>query len=192
MIVKNFLKIFLILSLIFPVTYFFYSKFYKKDAMVVSNNETENEDINYNSNIILNVEYTSKDGDGNEYQIRAEEGTIDYSNPNIIFLKKVNALIRLNNSEYITILSDFGKYNSENFDTIFSKNVIINYLVNKITGDYLDFSLERNSILISKNVIFKNPGNILKADVFEMNIITKDAKIFMYEEEERVEIITTN
>ena len=32
-----------------------------------------------------------------------------------------------------------GKYNSENFDTIFSKNVIINYLDNKITGEYLRF-----------------------------------------------------
>ncbi|WP_440647193.1 LPS export ABC transporter periplasmic protein LptC [Candidatus Pelagibacter sp. HIMB1521] len=192
MIVKNLLKILLILSLIFPVTYFFYLKFYKKNAEVISDNVTGNEDVNYNSNIILNVEYTSKDSDGNEYLIRAEEGTIDYSNPSIIFLKEVNALIKLNNSEDIRILSDFGKYNSENFDTIFSKNVIINYLVNKITGDYLDFSLERNSILISKNVIFKNPSSILKADVFEMDIITKDAKIFMYEEEKKVEIISTN
>ena len=28
-----------------------------------------------------------------------------------------------------------------NYDTIFSKNVIINYVDNKITGDYLDFSM---------------------------------------------------
>ncbi|WP_440619388.1 LPS export ABC transporter periplasmic protein LptC [Candidatus Pelagibacter sp. HIMB1493] len=192
MIVKKFFKIFIILSLIFPTTYFFYLKINNKDVGVISDNETENDDINQNSNIILNVEYTSKDSDGNEYLIRAEEGTIDYSNPSIIFLKKVNALIKLNNSENITILSDFGKYNSDNFDTIFSKNVIIDYLVNKITGDYLDFSLERNSILISKNVIFKNSDNILKADVFEMDIISKDAKIFMYEEEEKVELISTN
>ena len=192
MIKKKIFKIFIILSLIFSTAYFFYLKIYKKDTEVISDNDTENEDINQNSNIILNVEYTSKDSDGNEYLIRAEEGTIDYSNPSIIFLKKVNALIKLTNSENIAILSDFGKYNSDNFDTIFSKNVKINYLVNKITGDYLDFSLERNSILISKNVIFENPGNILKADVFEMDITSKDAKISMYEEEEKVEIISTN
>ena len=189
MIVKKFVKIFLILSIITFTTYFIYSKFFKKN--IVEKNETQNGDISYNSNIILNVEYTSKDNDGNQYLIRAEEGTIDYTNPNIIFLKKVNASIKLNNSEDIEILSDYGKYNSENSDTIFSKNVIINYLLNKITGDYLDFSLERNSILISKNVIFKNPGNILKADVFEMDIVTKDTKIFMYEEEEKVKIIST-
>ena len=110
MIVKNFVKIFLILSLIIPATYYFYLKFYKKDLEVINENGIQNEDINYNSNTILKVEYTSKDSDGNEYLIRAEEGTIDYSNPSIIFLKKVNAVVKLNNSEVITIFSDYGKY----------------------------------------------------------------------------------
>jgi hypothetical protein len=32
----------------------------------------------------------------------------------------------------------------------FPKNVIINYLNNEITGEYLDFSLERNSLLMTK------------------------------------------
>ena len=85
-------------------------------------------------------------------------------------------LIKLKNSDNILITSDFGKYNSNNFDTIFSKNVIINYLENKITGEYLDFSLERNSMIISKNVIYTNLENIIKADVIEINIKTKDTK----------------
>ena len=71
----------------------------------------------------------------------------------------------------------------DNFDTIFSKNVIINYLDNKITGEYLDFSLDRNLMIISRNVVFTNLENTMKADVIEININTKDAKIFMYEKE---------
>ena len=63
------------------------------------------------------------------------------------------------------------------FDTIFSKSVIMNYLDNKITGEYLDFSLERNSMLISKEVIYTNLQNVLKADAIEINIKTKDTKI---------------
>ena len=98
----------------------------------------------------------------------------------------------MNNSEKVTILSDFGKYNSDNYDTIFSKNVIINYLNNKITGEYLDFSLERNSMTITKNVIYSNPENILKADVMEMDVKTKDTKIFMYEEKNNVNIKSKN
>ena len=59
---------------------------------------------------------------------------------------------------------------------------------NKIIGEYLDFSLERNLMMISKNVIYTNLENILKADVIEMNIKTKSSKIFMYEKEKKVNI----
>ena len=94
----------------------------------------------------------------------------------------------MKDSDDINITSNYGRYNSNNFDTIFSKNVIINYLDNKIIGDYLDFSLEKNLLMISKNIIYTNLENILRADALEMNIKTKDTKIFMYEKEKKVNI----
>ena len=100
----------------------------------------------------------------------------------------MKGLIQLKDSDDINITSNFGRYNSNNFDTIFSKNVIINYLDNKIIGDYLDFSLEQNLLMISKNIIYTNLENILRADALEMNIKTKDTKIFMYEKEKKVNI----
>ena len=172
------------------ITIIIYSKYFK-------NNEIKPEkqlstDTIYNSNIIDDINYNTRDVDGNEYTINALKGEIDFSDPSILFLTNVNALIKLKNSEIITVTSDFGKYNSENFDTIFSKNVIINYLDNKITGEYLDFSLERNSMIISRDVIYNNLSNALRADVIELNIKTKDTKIFMYEEEEKVNIKSKN
>jgi len=104
----------------------------------------------------------------------------------------VNALIKLKNSEIITITSDYGKYNSENYDTIFSQNVIVNYLENNITSEYLDFSLKRNSMIISKKVVYTNLDNILKADVVEINVKTKDTKIYMYEKQKKVNIKSKN
>ena len=91
-------------------------------------------------------------------------------------------------SENIEITSDYGKYNITNYDTIFSKNVIINYQYNKITGEYLDFSFDRESMIVSKEVVYTNLENILKADVIEVNIETKDTKIFMHESEKQVNI----
>ena len=111
----------------------------------------KNDDTVYSSNIITDVKYTSKDSKGNEYIITAVKGEVDYSNTDIIYLTKVTGLIKLNNSSNITINSDFGKYNTSNFDTIFSKNVIIKYIKKKIFGEYVDFSIERNSMIISKN-----------------------------------------
>ena len=90
----------------------------------------------------------------------------------------------------IEISSDFGKYNINNYDTIFSKNVIISYLDNKITGDYLDFSWDKNLMLISRDVILKNNESSLKADVIEVDIKTRDIKIFMYEDSKKVNIKT--
>ena len=102
------------------------------------------------------------------------------------------AKINLNDKSEINIISDFGKYNIDNYDTIFSKNVLINHMNHKISGDYLDFSLERNLMIISKNVIYTNGKNTLKTDVIEINIQTKDTKIFMYEDSKKVNIKTKN
>ena len=167
------------------------SKFFeKKDATLIKPQELESEV--YSSNKIKDVKYTTKDADGNEYIITATEGEIDYSNTNIIYLTNIKAKIKLIDSEDISITSDYGKYDSGNFDTIFSKNVIINYLNNEITGEYLDFSLERNSLLMTKKVVYTNLENILKADAVEMNLKTKDTKIFMYENQKKVNIKSIN
>ena len=183
---KKIFKIFFIFSALIVIIFFIFNKSYKKDENKIV--EFSMEEPVYNSNIIKDVEYTTKDKDGNEYFIKAAEGEIDFANANIIFLTDVNALIKLENSETVTIFSDYGKYNSDNYDTIFTKNVIIDYLDNKINSEYLDFSLEKNLMFVSKNVIYNNTKNILKADVIEIDIKTKDTKMFMYDQEKKVKI----
>jgi hypothetical protein len=191
MIEKHIGKIIFIILCFIVVSIIINSKiFEKKDTTLIKPQELENEV--YSSNKIKDVKYTTKDADGNEYIITATEGEIDYSNTNIIYLTNLKAKIKLIDSDDISITSDYGKYNSGNFDTIFSKNVIINYLNNKITGEYLDFSLERNSLLMTKKVVYTNLDNILKADAVEMNPKTKDTKIFMYENQKKVNIKSIN
>ncbi len=48
--------------------------------------------------------------------------------------------------------------------------------------------MQRNSMIISRNVIYTNLENILKADVIEINITTKDTKIFMFQDNKKVNI----
>ena len=144
------------------------------------------------SNLIEDVSYSAKDTKGNEYFLKANEGTIDQNDSNYIFLTSVKAIINLKNYKLIEISSDFGKYNINNYDTIFSKNVIITYLDNKITGDYLDFSFDKNLMIISRDVILENTKNLLQADVIEVNIETRDIKIFMYEDNKKVNIKSIN
>ncbi len=178
-----------IIALIFFIiliisTFHYISK--EKEDLVIKKEKIE-EDI-YASNIINDVKYSSKDTKGNSYSINASIGEIDYSKPNIVYLTEVRAVIKLENSNVIKINSDFGRYNIDNFDTIFSKNVIVKYLNNKITSEYMDFSLERNSMIISKKVVYTNLNNVLKADVVEINIENKDTKIYRYKNTDKVEI----
>ena len=193
--VKKIVKIFLFFIFLISLLYLFYYKFYKIDkSTAISQNIDNSSDTNpsYNSNIIEDVTYKSTDAQGNQYIISAKKGEVDFSEPNILFLTDVTALIKLKNSDNIEIMSDFGKYNSNNFDTIFSKNVLINYLDNRIKANYLDFSLEKNLMIISGKVIYNNLENILEADVVEINIKTKDTKIFMYENKKKVNIRSIN
>ena len=186
------------LIVIFSVLYFFYTKLnYKKNFVEIEKkNLIDKENIELveekieSSNIIEDVSYSAKDAKGNEYFLKASEGTIDQSESNFIFLKSVSAIINLKNYKLIEISSDFGKYDINNYDTIFSKNVMITYLDNIITGDYLDFSWDKNLMLISRDVVLKNNENLLLADVIEMDIKKRDIKIFMYEDNKKVNIKT--
>ena len=183
----------IVISLLSILLFIIYSKLIKQNQLLVEEKLEINEEDFSNSNIIKDIKYSSKDLKGNEYTITADEGEIDLNNTNIIFLKNVIAYIKLiKNNEIIKISSDFGKYNTVSYDTIFSKMVEIDYIDNNLTGDYLDFSMMNNLLIMSKNVIYTNPNNILKADVVELDTITKDTKIFMYNSTEKVEVKSKN
>ena len=187
---KNISKNILII-LIFVIIIFFY--FFNKSLNNSPKTKiSENSEKNYSSNIIKGVFYESIDTKGNRYIIKAETGEIDIENSNIIFLTKVNGLIDMVDSEDVKITSLYGKYNINNYDTIFSKKVVITYLENKIESEYADFSIGRNSMIISKKVVYSNPENILKADTIEMEIDTKDTHIYMHEIKKKVKIIGLN
>ena len=196
---KKKIIIFTIVVLFLIIINHFFLKNLDNDQLNNSNKnlelEIENEEIEkqtYSSNVLENVNYSSIDPEGNEYTIIASEGEIDIKNNQTIFLKNVKASIKLKNSDIILISSGFAKYNAANLDTIFTDNVVIENLENKIIGEYLDFSMLRKNIIISKDVVFKNKSNILKTDVIEIDIDTKDVKFYMNEKEKKVSIIKTN
>ena len=185
---KKKLLFFLIFFLM--IAYFFHLKS-KKEVQSTKESIELNEEVK-NSNIIQNIRHVSKDMEGNEYIIEAVQGEIDLTNSEIMFLENVTATIKPIDTSHIIITSDFGKYNIQTYDSNFSKNVIINYLNNKITAEYLDFSINNNLMTISENVIYTNDENILKADIAEMDIKTKDTKIFMYKDYKKVNIQSKN
>jgi len=189
---NNFLRIIIFVFLTL-ICWFAYEKYLKKTVVEVPKAINNNEESVYNSNIIKDIKYTSEDLKGNQYIIISKQGEIDLTNSNIIYLTDVTAFIKLiKNSETIKITSNYGKYNTTNYDTIFSKDVKINYIDNIITGEYLDFSMGSDLLIISRDVVYKNLDNILKADVIELNTITKDTKVFMHNSNKKIKIKSVN
>ena len=178
-----------------------YLKNFTKQELTTSNKKSsemlniEKEDSSYNlknSNIFSNVEYFSQDLKGNKFIIRAKKGEIHNEQSNVIFLTDVNAKIELINSNNIYIKSDYAKYKIDDYDTIFSNNVTVNYLDNMIKSEHIDFSIQKNIMNINDNVIYSNSDIKMYGDAIKINILTKDINIFMYEKNNKVKIKSNN
>ena len=186
----------LLIFLIFLFSILFYLKYFKNSKKISENIPKEDKQNiasqNDNSTYIDNVNYISSDTRGNRYQITAEQAEIKIEDPDVMLLENVVAYIFNKDSDTAMITSNFGVYNSKNYDTIFSKNVIILYPGHKITGEYLDLSFLKNLGTISKDVIYKGEKTSLFADKVEINLTTKDTKIFMDDKNKKVLVKGTN
>ena len=185
---KTGLQVIMVLIIIF-ISLWFYLKYFTenfedvKEDMVI---EKIDENQNNTSTYINDINYISTDVRGNEYQITAKIAEIKIENSDVMFLTDVIAFIFIKDKDTVKITSNFGKYNTINYDTVFSENVIVVYPGHKITGEYLDFSFLTDLGIFTTNVIYTGEKTNLFADKIEMNLTTKDTKIFMNNVGEKV------
>jgi len=178
---KTGLQIAMVLIIIL-ISLWFYLKYFTKNFEVVKKTqviEEIDENQNSTSTYINDINYVSTDFRGNEYQITAKLAEIKIENSDVMFLTDVIAFVFIKDKDTVEITSNFGKYNTINYDTIFSENVIVVYPGHKITGEYLDFSFLTDLGIFTTNVIYTGEKTNLFADKMEMNLTTKDTKIFM-------------
>jgi len=190
---KTRLQALMILAII-VISLCFYLKYFTKNfenAEEVPVVEKIDENKNKTSTYINDINYVSTDVRGNKYQITAKLAEIKIENSDVMFLTDVIAFVFIRDKDTVKITSNFGKYNSKNYDTIFSDNVIVIYPGHKITGEYLDFSFLTNLGIFTTNVIYTGEKTNLFADEIEMNLTTKDTKIFMNDDGKKVLVLGT-
>ena len=93
-------KFFIQLVLFFLIIFLFliFLQYYKINNQKVSSNlssEIQDKEVSSKENIIKNMEYSSKDNDGNYYKIFSDYGKIDLENPDLIHMTDVTAFIYL-------------------------------------------------------------------------------------------------
>ena len=207
---KTLIQIILFIFLII-ITFLFFKVYYNSENSNASLNKEnlneKNKEIKAvkkdEKNLINNISYTANNNKGDIYLLLAELGEIYLDNPDLMFLTKVDGKITLNDGEIITVNSDFANFNTKTFETTFINNVIVKKSDEVVTGAELYLVLEEkeniaenskhednNLIRVSRNVFYTKPGYTLSADILEIDLITKDIKIYMTDKYEKV-IATT-
>ena len=183
-----------LIILLILISLFLFFKYFKKTSMKSDLELNTQKTINSGESLIEDLKYLSTDKEGNEYKIEAKKGNIDKTNPDIIYLENVYAVISLQNSDYISIKSNFAKYNTKNFNTLFNDSVSVDYGEHILNSEFLDLSFENNLVSIYDNVRYISGISSLSADKAEIDILNKKTKIFMKNSNKKVQInnITTN
>ena len=189
---KSLLQLFLIIIILLTSFFFFKSYIVKKDTHVVLDNTFNEIDSEEKSNLVYNIQYITRDEDGNSYILESDTGELNDDQKELIVMRGVKAIIESENSEQIIIYSNNAKYNKLSKNTNFYTNVIINFGSNQITSDKLDFIFEENLVTISKDIIYKNMDTKLEADKIEIDLLTKNTKIFMDDKSKKIKLIKSN
>ena len=107
-------------------------------------------------------------------------------------MKNVIATIYLKNLEFLTITSNKAIFNNENLETNFSKNIELKYLDHHLSGENLNFLFKQNLITMENKVVYKNLDTKLIADRIVIDLITKNSKIFMKNDNNKIKIFNQN
>ena len=189
---KIFLQIFLLLIILF-ISIIFFKAYFGNNIIVGSldNNKIKSDNLpKKESNLIYNIQYISKDKEGNSYIINSEFGEVDSDKQEIVYLKKVTATINMKNSEPINIYADNAVYNNINYNTNFYENITVVYSEHHITSDNLDLNFKKNLATVFNNISYKNLNTKLQADKIEIDLITKNSKIFMFDKSNKIKIVS--
>ena len=191
---KKILVQFLLLIILFTIIFSTFFLYFKKKKNLKASNlpiivEKESLIDEETGTLIKDINYSFFDSSGNYYEFLSEVGKVDINNSDKIFMTNVVATIYLVDSSPVKITSKYANYNKINHETSFFENVKVTHLIHKATSENLDISFKDNLASMYNNIVYNKPGTKLKADRLEIDLITKNSKIFMDNKTEKIKII---
>ena len=194
--VKNFFKI-AISAIIILILVTFYYNFLRQDVKEAAEFDKTEENqisisISENSNELNNIEYNSIDSDGNSYYLNAKKALIklDEEKKNEGLLEDVTSIINLKERGIIYIKSKNASYNKQTNDTLFYKDVEINYLDSAIVSDNLDLIFSEKISKIYNNVVYNSKNFNLNTDNIFIDMVSGDIKMNMKNKSSKVKFTT--
>ena len=162
------------------IIFLFYDKYFlsNKELSITQNTNDNFKDLEVKSNLIQDIKYETIDSNGNKYFIYSKYGEANINNPDIILMKNVFARIAIFEKDTIYINSLSAKYNITNYETNFDTDIELKYLDHTIFAENMDLSFQKNFAWLYTNVVYKGYDYELFADKIEIDLITKNSKIY--------------
>ena len=170
-----------VFSLFFLIIIFlFYHKYFPSNKKPLNTPITGDDSKNLESknSLIKDMSYETTDSNGNKYFIYSKYGEVDIDNSDIILMKNVFARVEIFEKDTIYINSLSARYDVINYETNFSRDVQLKYLDHTIFAENMDLSFQKNFAWLYINVVYKGSDYELFADKIEIDLITKNSKIF--------------
>ena len=124
--------------------------------------ETNEGDVSEEKDLFFNIEYSGFDLQGNRYSLKSEEAYFDELNPEIVYMKVVNATFYFKDSTILYVKADNGIYSTKNLDMKFEQNVNANYLNSELFAEKAEYSNTKNYLSIYENVRINDiKGNLI-------------------------------
>ena len=189
---RSIIQISLILLIILICVTLYYKYLYKKSSITQKKIEViEKSKKESLGNVIKNIEYKSEDEQGNSYVIRSKIGEYKDGSDNLIFMTSVTAVIKFEDNTTVKLNSSNANYNILDNNTNFFNNVNLDYLNHNITADNIDVFFRDSKVEAYNNLVYRNLDLSLIADKVEINLITKDSKVFMFNDE-KIKLFKSN
>ena len=191
---KRLIQIILIFFSLFLTVFFYYkyfnlSNFKKKTDQEILSGTNTNEVLS--GNVVTKLTYENYDIRGNKYIIESKIGKFNEENKEEIFMVKVTAFIELKNGKRINLRSQEAIYNTNNSNTNFFGNVELDYQEHIVNADNIDIIFDTNKLTAYNNLVYKNFDLNLISDKVEIDLISKDTKISMFDDK-KVKILKKN
>ena len=97
---KTLIQIFLV-TVVFILSVIFYLNYFKNTSQVKKNETIENEETKVDVTTVKDITYKSEDQSGNIYIIKSDFGEFKAEDKNVIFMTKVNAIIKFTDGTII-------------------------------------------------------------------------------------------
>jgi len=181
------LQIFLLIigTFLILITYFYYPNINKNRSLVEKSIEDTLPQVEEDEDVTSfeSLEYQGYYDLDKKFVVKSKKAEINKNEPDIVLMNNMHVILYLKDGRVINIFSDKGKYNKENYDCFFERNVRATDGETEIFSDNLDLLGNESAVKIYNNVNLNNPsGSSLYADKIDYDFEKKHFKISMFED----------